>query len=68
MPKFRVEYFDKKEKALKTTFLDAEDSNDLKTLWNSKHSSKGRVIAVCDVKTYKEMLEKYKDMMNPLEY
>lgn len=66
MKNFRVEYFNNNTKELKVMFLFAEDTNDLKTLWNQKHKSKGNITAVCETKVYKEMLEKYKDLMRPL--
>ena len=64
---FRVEYFNKETKQLNVMFLDADDSNTLKTLWNQKHSAKGRLLSVCDTQAYKRMLEKYGDIMRPLK-
>ena len=66
MTNFRVEYFNDKSNEMKVMFLDAEDSNEVKSLWNQKHKDKGRLSSVCDTKTYKEMLEKYGDVMRPL--
>ena len=67
MKNFRVEYFNKATNELKVTFLDAEDTNELKTLWNQKHKGKGVVTAVCETNVYKEMLEKYGSLMRPLK-
>lgn len=67
MENFRVEYFDEKTKQLNIMFLDAEDSNALKSLWNQKYKNKGRLMAVCGTKEYKKMLEKYADIMRPLK-
>jgi ssRNA-specific RNase YbeY (16S rRNA maturation enzyme) len=64
---FRVEYFDTKNKELKVTFMDAENSNELKNLWMQKHRSKGTLTAVCETKVYTEMLSKYGDLMRPLK-
>lgn len=66
MKNFRVEYYDAKSSKLNVLFLDAEDSNDVKRLWNEKHKSKGQMLAVCETKVYKEMLEKYGKLMRPL--
>lgn len=66
MKNFRVEYYDAKSSKLNVLFLDAEDSNDVKRLWNEKHKSKGQMLAVCETKVYKEMLEKYGNLMRPL--
>lgn len=68
MKNFRVEYYDTNKGKLNVLFLDALDSNDVKRLWNEKHKSKGKVLAVCETNFYKEMLEKHKDIMNPLTY
>ena len=67
MENFRVEYFDEKTKQLNIMFLDAEDSNGLKSLWNQKYKNKGRLMSVCGTKEYKKMLEKYADIMRPLK-
>ena len=67
MKNFRVEYFDAKAKQLNTEFLDAEDSNDVKSLWSQKNKNKGRLMSVCETKEYKKMLEKYADVMRPLK-
>lgn len=66
MTNFRVEYFNEKENKLEVMFLDAEDSNEVKSLFKEKYSKKGRLSSVCDTKTYKLMLEKYGDLMRPL--
>ena len=67
MKNFRVEYFDAKTKQLNTEFLDVEDSNEVKSLWSQKNKNKGRLMAVCETKEYKKMLEKYADVMCPLK-
>jgi hypothetical protein len=63
MKNFRVEYFDVKTKQLNTEFLDAEDSNEVKSLWGQKNKNKGGLMAVCETKEFKKMLEKYADVM-----
>ena len=68
MVKFRVEYFDEVKNEIAVINLDAEDSNDLKTLWNQKYKKKGKLIGVCDLKVYEEMSKKYGDLMKPINY
>ena len=65
MVNFRLEYYNDKTKTLEVMFLDGEDSNDVKTLWNQKHKNKGKLMSVCNSKTYKEYLEKYGALMKP---
>lgn len=61
MKNFRVEYYDEKSKEMKVVFTDAEDLNEVKSKY--KHTS----MSVCETKEYKQMLEKYSDIMRPLK-
>ena len=46
---------------MKVVFTDAEDLNEVKSKY--KHTS----VSVCETKEYKQMLEKYSDIMRPLK-
>ena len=61
MTNFRVEYYDEKSKEMKVIFVDALDLNEAKSKY--KHKS----MNVCETKEYKQMLEKYSDIMRPLK-
>lgn len=61
MTNFKVEYYDEKPKEMKMVFTDAEDLNEVKSKF--KYTS----MNVCETKEYKQMLEKYSDIMRPLK-
>lgn len=61
--KFRIEYYDFKDKNMKTDYLEALDSNEAKSLWNSKNSKKGKLSSLCEINAYNQMSQKYGHLM-----
>jgi len=64
MKNFRIEYYDEKTNSMKVIFVDAEDTNEI--LKDPKYKN-FKSKAICETKVYKEMLEKYSDIMRPLK-
>lgn len=59
--KFRIEYYDFNEKNIKVDYLEALDSNEAKSLWNSK--KKGKLSSLCEINAYNQMFQKYGSIM-----
>lgn len=57
MTNFRVEYYDESAKQMTVKFVEAEDSNEVKS--KLKH----KAMSICKNDDYKKFLEKYSDIM-----
>lgn len=60
---YRVEYFDFGTRKIEVCMVEGADSNEAKSVFNSKYAKRGKFSSMCEANTYKEMLKKYGDIM-----